>query len=91
MEIPENQKMKPLHHILRGQAMDHYRNEIEGTKLIWDKAMKILQNEFNSEERMETITQELRSFRIYCHEGDGNSQRTAHNKLGHDVETVGPQ
>ena len=91
MELSPEQKVNLVHHVFRGQALDFYRNEIEMKNVSWEEAVVVLSNEYNSEVRMETMNQKLKSLRISDYEKNGISEEEALNKLAKDIQEIIPQ
>lgn len=91
MELSNELKKKFFHHLLRDHALEFYRDYIEQKATNYEEVVKMMNDEFCSSVKMESVARKLQNLHISQYEKDEKSEEEALTDLAKDIQDLCPQ
>lgn len=91
LELSAELKVKLFHHILRDHALEHFRDNIEGKTSVYEEIVALMEKEFCSKIKMETIARKLETLHISQLEDKEKSEDDALKEVAKTIQELCPQ
>ena len=91
MELTADMQVKLFHHLLKGHALEFFRDNIEVQFRNFEDVLEKMNDEFCSSVKMETIARTLEAMHISQFEEDGKSEEAALSKMAKEIQELNPQ
>lgn len=91
LDLTPEMKKKFFHHLLRDYALEFYRDNIEKKVSRFEDIVRLMEMEFCSPVKMETIARSLESMHISQFEGTGKSEESCLKELAKKIQELSPQ